>query len=72
MEKKPLNRIKVILAQKEKSNRWLASKLGVGDNTVSQWCRNKTQPSLETFFAIAKLLDVEVRKLIQPTKEKDE
>lgn len=72
MEKKSLNRIKIVLAQKEKSNKWLASKLNVNPTTVSQWCRNKTQPSLETFFAIAKLLDIEVRKLIQPTKEKDE
>jgi len=58
-----------MLAQKEKSNKWLAEKLGVNPNTVSQWCRNNVQPSLETLFDIAKALDVEVRKLIQPTKE---
>jgi putative transcriptional regulator len=69
MKKKNLNRIKIMLAQKEKSNKWLAEKLGVNPNTVSQWCRNNVQPSLETLFDIAKALDVEVRKLIQPTKE---
>ncbi len=72
MTKKALNRIKIVLAQKSKSNKWLAEKLNVNAPTVSQWCRNKTQPALETFYEIAKLLDVEVRKLFAPTKEKDE
>lgn len=69
--KKALNRIKIVLAQKEKSNKWLAEKLKVNGPTVSQWCTNKAQPSLETFYLIAEVLDVEVRKLIQPTKEID-
>jgi len=70
--KKALNRIKIWLAAKSKSNKWLAKELDVNDATVSQWCRNKTQPALETFYEIAKLLDIEVRKLFVPTKEKDE
>ncbi len=71
-KKKALNRIKIVLAQKSKANKWLAEKLDVNPPTVSQWCGNKTQPSLETFYQIAEILDVEVRKLFVPTKEKDE
>lgn len=70
--KKALNRIKIVLAAKGRSNKWLAEKLNVNPPTVSQWCRNKVQPSLETFYKIAELLDVEVRKLFVPTKESDE
>ncbi|MBI1782051.1 MAG: helix-turn-helix transcriptional regulator [Sphingobacteriales bacterium] len=70
--KKPLNRIKIVLAQKSKTNKWLAGKLDVKAPTVSQWCGNKVQPSIETFYKIAEILDVEVRKLFVPTKEKDE
>lgn len=70
--KKPLNRIKIVLAQKSKTNKWLAEKLDVKAPTVSQWCGNKVQPALETFYQIAELLDVEVRKLFVPTKEQDD
>lgn len=70
--KKAQNRIKVALAQKGKSNKWLAEQLGVIETTVSLWCRNKAQPQLETFYEIAALLDMEVRKLFVPTKEQDE
>ena len=70
--KKPLNRIKIVLAQKSKTNKWLAEKLNVKAPTVSQWCGNKVQPALETFYQIAELLDVEVRKLFVPTKEQDD
>ncbi len=71
-QKKPLNRIKIALAQKSKTNKWLAGKLNVNPPTVSQWCGNKTQPALETFYEIAELLDMEVRKLFVPTKEQDD
>jgi transcriptional regulator with XRE-family HTH domain len=71
-KKKALNRIKIVLAQKSKANKWLAEKLDVNAPTVSQWCGNKTQPSLETFYQIAEVLNVEVRKLFVPTKEDDE
>lgn len=70
--KKPLNRIKIVLAQKSKTNKWLAEKLDVKAPTVSQWCGNKVQPALETFYQIAELLDVEVRKLFVPTKEHED
>jgi putative transcriptional regulator len=70
--KKAQNRIKAALATKGKSNKWLAEQLSVIENTVSLWCRNKSQPPLETFYEIAHLLDMEVRKLFVPTKESDE
>lgn len=69
---KAANRLKIILAQKSKTNKWLAQQLGVNEPTVSQWCTNNAQPSLETFYAIAAALDVEVRKLIVPTKEQED
>lgn len=69
---KAANRLKIILAQKSKTNKWLAQKLGVNEPTVSQWCTNNAQPSLETFYTIAAALDVEVRKLIVPTKEQED
>ena len=70
MTKKPINRIRVALAGKERSNRWLAEKLGKTDATVSKWCSNKMQPSLETLVEIAKVLDVDVSELLNKTKEK--
>lgn len=69
MKKRNLNRIKLVLVEKEKTNKWLASKLKVNEATVSKWCTNTVQPSVETFYKIAELLDVEVRKLFVATKE---
>ena len=51
-----LNRIKVALAEKNKSGKWLAEQLGKTDNTVSRWVQNKTQPSLEQLYDIARTL----------------
>ena len=45
---KGLNRIKVVLAEQQRTNRWLAEQLGKGEATISKWCTNRTQPSLET------------------------
>ena len=53
--KKDLNRIKVILAEKKKTNKWLASALGVNAATVSKWCTNSSQPSLETLMKIVRI-----------------
>lgn len=63
-----LNRIKAVLAEKGKTNKWLAETLGKGQNTVSKWCTNSTQPDLYTLSQIAIVLQVEIRELIQ---EKD-
>lgn len=60
-----LNRIKAALADKDKTNKWLAEQLGKDPATVSNWCTNASQPSLETLLMIAKLLDVEVNDLVR-------
>lgn len=65
---KELNRIRIVLAELNKKNKWLADKLGKNQATVSQWCNNVRQPSIETLFDIADVLDVNVRKLLVPTK----
>lgn len=62
------NRIKAELAEQQKTNHWLALQLGKGDNTVSRWCSNKIQPSLEQLGKIAQVLNVDIRDLIRPIK----
>lgn len=64
-ETKPLNRIKVVLAEKGKPNKFLSDNLGVAPITVSKWVTNTCQPPMETFVKIAKLLDVELAELIR-------
>lgn len=63
-----LNRIKVILVEKQKTGKWLAEQLGKSTCTVSKWCSNSTQPDLATLNKIAELLNVDVRDLITPSK----
>ncbi len=63
------NRIKVVLAENKKTNVWLAEKLNKNAQSVSKWCTNQSQPSLETLFSIAEVLDVDVRELIISTKK---
>ena len=65
MVSKNLNRIKVVLAEKQLSNKWLAEQLGKGPATVSKWCTNSAQPNLENLVEIAKCLKVEVNELIR-------
>jgi len=64
-----LNRLKVVLVEQKRTGKWLAEKLGKNEATVSRWCTNESQPSLETLFAIAKALNVDVRVLIVGTKK---
>lgn len=64
-DKNGLNRIKVMLAEKKKTNKWLASAVGVNTATVSKWCTNSSQPSLETLIRIAELLEVNYTELIR-------
>lgn len=61
---KDMNRIKVVLAETKRTNRWLAEQLGKDQATVSKWCTNTSQPSLETLFQIAEVLGVKVQDLI--------
>ena len=63
-----MNRIKVTLVEKQKTNRWLAEQMGKSENTISRWCSNKSQPPIVQLQEIAKHLDVDVRLLITPTK----
>ena len=60
-----LNRLRVILAEKEFSNKWLAERLGKSEFTISRWTTNKMQPSLPQLFEIAKVLNVDVKALIE-------
>lgn len=63
-----VNRIKVVLVERNKTGRWLAEQLGVSATTTSRWCYNSTQPDLITLVKIASLLDVDVKELIVSTK----
>ena len=64
-----INRIKVVLVEKQRTSKWLAEQLGKSENTISKWCSIKVQPSLETLVRIAVILDLDVRELIVSTKE---
>ena len=64
MTKKKLNRLKLVLVEKDKTGVWLAEQLGVTAVTVSKWCSNITQPTLPTLDKIAELLECELRDLI--------
>ena len=64
-----MNRIKVTLVEKQKTNRWLAELMGKSENTISRWCSNKSQPSIVQLQEIANLLDVDVRVLLKSQKE---
>ena len=63
--KKNINRIKVVLVEKHRTNKWLAEQLGVTPSTVSKWCTNDAQPSLETLMKISVLLDVRTDDLLR-------
>ena len=64
-----MNRIKVTLVEKQKTNRWLAEQMSKSENTISRWCSNKSQPSIAQLQEIANLLDVDVRVLLKSQKE---
>jgi transcriptional regulator with XRE-family HTH domain len=62
---KDINRLKVVLAEKKRTNKWLAEQLGKDQAMISKWCTNTTQPSLEILMKIAKVLEVEVKDLLR-------
>lgn len=64
-----INRIKVVLVEKKKTNKWLAEQLGKDVATISKWCTNSAQPSLETLLQIAKVLEVDPRELLIPVDD---
>jgi putative transcriptional regulator len=69
MGKLVLNRIKFVLLERNIKNKQLAKALGKTESTVSQWCNNNKQPSLETFHKIAGYLDVDLKELFVSTKK---
>ena len=66
MEVKKLNRLKVVMAEKDLSNIWLSEQLGVSQTTVSKWMTNFSQPNLESLIKISKVLGVDINELIRP------
>lgn len=70
-KEKDFNRLKVVLAEKKRTNKWLAEQLGKDPATVSKWCTNSAQPGLETLYQIASCLEVDVKDLLVPNKEED-
>ena len=66
-----LNRIKAVLAEKDKTSKWLAESVGKSACTVSKWCSNSIQPDLTTLDKIARLLNVDVKDLFNSTEQID-
>jgi putative transcriptional regulator len=69
MNKKSINRVKAVLAEHDKTNKWLAKKLDKNETTISRWCTNEVQPSLETLLEISELLNIDLKELIKSNKE---
>jgi len=69
-EKVNLNRLRIVLAERNKTNRWLADQLGVTEGTVSKWATNTHQPSLETLYQVALLFKIDIHELIESTMPK--
>lgn len=63
-----INRIKTVLCEKKRTSKWLAEQLHVNPTTVSKWCTNSSQPDLYTLRKIAVLLEIDIRRLINPTE----
>lgn len=72
MTSKNLNRLKVVLAEKQRTNKWLAEQLGKDQTTISKWCTNSSQPDLGNLMQIAKILDVELTDLVRFEEFKNE
>lgn len=68
-ETKDINRIKIVLVEKKRTNKWLAEQLKKDPATVSKWCTNTSQPGLETLLQFARVLEVDVKDLLHSTRE---
>ena len=64
-----LNRLKAVLAEQDKTGKWLAEQLGKSTCTVSKWCKNSVQPDLQTLERIAQLLSIDKRDLLTPSQK---
>ncbi|MDR4891889.1 MULTISPECIES: helix-turn-helix transcriptional regulator [unclassified Chryseobacterium] len=69
MSKKAINRLKVVLVEKNLSSKWLAEQLGKNEATISRWCTNDVQPSLKTLMEIASILKIKPADLINNTEQ---
>ena len=65
MANKELNRLKVVLAERKKTGKWLAEQLGKDQTTVSKWCTNSSQPDLVILIKMAKILEVDVNEILK-------
>lgn len=68
MSNKAINRLKAVLAEQGKTNRWLAEELGKNETTISRWCTNEVQPPVEMMFQISALLNIDIKELLNSTK----
>ena len=66
---KDINRIKVVLVEKQRTSKWLAGELGKDPATISKWCTNSSQPDLQTLTKVAQLLDVDISELLNKTEK---
>ena len=69
---KDINRIKVVLVEKKRTSKWLASELGKDPATISKWCTNTSQPDLATLTKVAQLLEVDISNLLNKTVKENE
>lgn len=70
MKKKSINRIKAVLAEQGKTNKWLSEQLKMNETTISRWCTNERQPSLKTLIEVALMLNVDVKDLLNSTPKR--
>lgn len=70
MANEHLNRLKVVLAEKNITNKWLAEQLGKDQGTISKWCTNTCQPDLKSLIKISELLNIEISELVRMPVEK--
>ena len=71
MEITRINRLKIVLAEQNKTGKWLAEQLEKNEATVSRWCSNSSQPSLVMLLKIADVLKIDVRELINPSNNEE-
>ena len=69
MAERDINRIKLVLVEKKRTAKWLAEELKKDPATLSKWCTNSSQPSLETLLEIANVLEVDIKELLYSSKE---
>ena len=72
MSREQVNRLKIVLAEEQKSNKWLAEQLGKDQATISKWVTNASQPDLKNLLRIAKALNVDVARLLNTEAVNDD